>query len=117
MTEDRDSDAFAARWRAVLEAEIADLARAREATRDDRAPVALDQQSVGRLARMDAMQMQAMAAASQVRRAQREQRLREALGRLDAGEFGWCAECGEPIPEGRLKIDPTLARCVTCAAG
>ena len=40
--------------------EIANLDRLREQARDSCAPVTLDQQSVGRLSRMDAMQQQAM---------------------------------------------------------
>ena len=36
--------------------EIAELDRLRGQARDSRAPVVLDQQSVGRLSRMDAMQ-------------------------------------------------------------
>ena len=40
--------------------EIADLDRLRGQAQDSCAPVTLDQQSVGRLSRMDAMQQQAM---------------------------------------------------------
>ena len=40
--------------------EIANLDRLREQARDSCASVTLDQQSVGRLSRMDAMQQQAM---------------------------------------------------------
>jgi DnaK suppressor protein len=112
-----DDDAFAARWRAAIEAELAEIGAESAATRDDRAPVELDQQSVGRLARMDAMQVQAMAAAAERRRADRAVRLREALRRVETGEFGWCEGCGERIAEGRLKIDPTVPLCIACARG
>jgi len=112
-----DDDAFATRWRAAIEAELAELDAASVATRDNRAPVELDQQSVGRLARMDAMQVQAMAAATERRRATRAARLREALRRIGAGDFGWCEGCGERIAEGRLTIDPTVPLCIACARG
>jgi len=79
--------------------------------------VTLDQQSVGRLSRMDALQGQAMAQATHARRRQMRARIAAALQRLDDGEFGWCEGCGEPIAPRRLELDPTLTRCVGCAAG
>ncbi len=114
---DPDDPAFVARWRIRLETEIAELTAASASTKDDRAPVILDQQSVGRLARMDAMQMQAMAAASERRRVERTGLLRRALARLERGEFGWCDDCGEPIAEKRLEADSTITRCIACARG
>lgn len=63
---------------------------------------------------MDALQNQALAAGTEARRAARIRAIDAALGRIDEGEFGYCAECGEPIPERRLDLDPTLARCVSC---
>lgn len=117
MTEDSEGAASDRRWRAVIEAELTEIDAASAATRDDRAPVELDQQSVGRLARMDAMQVQAMAAATQRRRSVRAARLREALKRIEAGEFGWCEACGGRIADGRLNIDPTVPLCISCARG
>ena len=86
-------------------------------TREDRKPVALDQQSVGRLSRMDAMQQQAMAQAEERRRAIERQRIDLALERLGAGEYGFCTDCGEPIAEKRLALDPCAAKCIDCARG
>ncbi len=34
-----------------------------------------------------------------------------ALERLDAGQYGRCEDCGEPIPEERLSALPTARRC------
>lgn len=81
-----------------------------EASADDRGPVQLDQQSAGRLTRMDAMQRQAMASETQRRRQLRRQKLEQALKRIDEGEFGFCAECGDVIPDRRLDTDPTQSR-------
>lgn len=39
----------------------------------------------------------------------------DALARLDAGTYGICAGCGQPIPEGRLEIRPFAQYCVACA--
>ncbi|WP_049642454.1 TraR/DksA family transcriptional regulator [Candidatus Rhodobacter oscarellae] len=79
--------------------------------------VELDQQSVGRLSRMDALQSQAMSKATQARRDQQKSRVASALARMDDGEYGYCAECGEDIPLKRLALDPTVPTCVTCARG
>lgn len=38
-----------------------------------------------------------------------------ALGRLDAGTYGTCERCGEPIPEGRLEARPVARTCIRCA--
>nr|WP_319387469.1 TraR/DksA C4-type zinc finger protein [uncultured Roseibium sp.] len=80
-----------------------------------RAPVTLDQQSVGRLSRMDALQGQAMAQASERQRRADIQKISAALHRLDAGEYGDCVECGEEIAEKRLEVDPAAAFCIRCA--
>lgn len=79
--------------------------------------VTLDQQAVGRLSRMDALQNQAMAKATQTRRTAQRQRIIAALARIDDDEFGYCEECGEEIATGRLDLDPAAPKCVSCAAG
>jgi RNA polymerase-binding transcription factor len=38
----------------------------------------------------------------------------DALVRIDRGVYGVCADCGKPIPEGRLDARPEAARCVGC---
>ncbi|MBM69664.1 MAG: dimethylmenaquinone methyltransferase [Haliea sp.] len=40
---------------------------------------------------------------------------RAALARLDAGTYGSCERCGEPISAARLQVLPTAAHCVNCA--
>lgn len=110
----RDDETLQAR--AQLEAELAELRAASVATADDRQPVALDQASVGRLSRMDAMQVQAMAQAADRQRQQRIRRVEAALERVAAGDYGWCVRCGEAIASARLEADPAVPTCVTCAA-
>ena len=80
-----------------------------------RDPVALDQQSVGRLSRMDAMQQQAMSQATEKKRKMDLVRIESAERRLRDDDYGYCAECGEEIPDGRLAIDPMAENCVGCA--
>lgn len=40
---------------------------------------------------------------------------RRALDRIEAGEYGYCVECGEEISEGRLDARPEAALCIDCA--
>lgn len=82
---------------------------------DSRDTVELDQQSVGRLSRMDAMQQQAMAAATERQRSAELQRIAAAFVRIEDGEYGYCEGCGEEIPDARLAIDPSVSTCIGCA--
>ncbi len=105
----------ASRIQAALDGLRATLLKSSADTLADRRPVELDQQSVGRLSRMDALQVQAMAQAQEGRRQDQLRRIDAALQRLADGEYGACVECGEDIPAKRLEIDPTVVRCVDCA--
>ena len=102
-------------YRQRLENNIADLLKDDAASTESRSTVALDQQSVGRLSRMDAIQQQAMAIATHQRRLTEINRARAAIARIDEGEFGWCVDCGEEIAVKRLAYDPSLPTCVSCA--
>lgn len=101
--------------RGRLEALVTELDAAFEGGADGGATVELDQQRTGRLSRMDALQGQAMAKASQQRRETQRARARRALKRLDEGEGGLCIDCLEPIARSRLEIDPAAECCITCA--
>jgi DnaK suppressor protein len=39
-----------------------------------------------------------------------------AIGRLDAGHYGQCDRCGQPIPVARLTARPTATTCIRCAS-
>jgi len=41
-------------------------------------------------------------------------KIREALERIDNGEFGECEECGDEIGEARLKARPVTTLCIEC---
>jgi DnaK suppressor protein len=94
--------------------EIDELRALSDGSREGRAPVELDQQSVGRLSRMDAMQQQSMDVAREERRRRRLAVLNAALRRLDEDEYGYCLACGEDILPERLNIDPAVTLCVAC---
>ena len=101
-------------FRARIEGEQQELRMLSDAGRKARAPVELDQQSVGRLSRMDAIQQQAMDLAREERRRARLAMLAAALHRLDKDEFGYCLACGEDISRQQLEIDPAVTLCVDC---
>ncbi len=103
--------------RKVLMQRLEELETLSRDSQTDRNPVTLDQQSVGRLSRMDAMQQQAMAQATERQRLIDLQKIHAALKRVDTGDFGYCEKCGDEIAEERLKIDPAVAMCVKCARG
>lgn len=109
-----DADVIEA-FRERLQSELDETIRLIDESREYRAPVELDQQSVGRLSRMDAMQQQAMAQDITRRRQHRKLAIERALSRIRDSEFGYCAGCGEPIAVRRLEIDPTFEACVRCA--
>lgn len=50
----------------------------------------------------------------QLRLREKEARLRASLEAIEAGTYGICADCGGPIPEGRLRRIPDATRCVPC---
>ncbi len=96
----------------TLQAELAGL---ESLSKDSTATVELDQSSVGRLSRMDALQGQQMALEAGRRRKQELQRIRAALDRIENGEFGYCLSCGDEIALGRLAINPATNHCVRCS--
>lgn len=95
----------------------AEIEALEQSSAEGRAPVELDQQSVGRVSRMDAMERQAMALAVQERRRQELLRIDAALARIASDDFGWCVVCGEEIEDARLELDPALPTCRDCAQG
>ena len=104
------------RWRSKLLALRTELEGIEQSGADATAVVELDQAKVGRLSRMDAMQAQAMAQASQQRREQTLRRIEAALQRLDEDEYGYCLDCGESVNPKRLEFDPTVELCIDCAS-
>lgn len=93
-----------------------ELLKLEEISNDARETVELDQQAVGRLSRMDALQGQAMAQEQQRRRQHDLIRIEAALRRIEDEEYGYCLECGEEVSEKRLDIDPMATLCITCAS-
>ena len=108
-----DPDLAQARERLLrLRAELESLAATNEASSE---VVELDQTRVGRLSRMDAMQVQAMSQESSRRREITLRNITLALARIDTGDYGYCQSCDEPINPKRLEFDPSALLCIQCA--
>jgi len=99
-------------FRQLLEQQLAESRDAVQA--GDIGTVMLDQSSVGRLSRMDAMQQQAMAKGLKERTQRNLRRLQAALDRIPAGTFGLCCRCGELMTRERLSADPATPFCADC---
>ena len=102
-------------YRQRLLARQSELKDFSESSREARSAVDLDQSRVGRLSRIDALQMQAMEQASEARRRLELQRIEKALNLIDSGNYGECISCGELISPKRLNLDPSFINCVSCA--
>ncbi len=111
MTSEIDVDDFKQR----LEARREELKRLQEMSEGSRAAVELDQTSVGRVSRIDAMQQQQMALATERQRAEELVRIEAALLRIADGSYGECLDCGEEIAAKRLAFDPSIPLCIACA--
>ncbi len=64
---------------------------------------------------MDALQGQEIARAAERRRNIEVRKIDAVLARLDSGDYGRCARCGEEIATARLALDPAVPVCVDCA--
>ena len=76
--------------------------------------VTLEQNKVGRLSRMDALQQQAMHKASQNLIRNRLVQVDKALQSLLSGDYGYCESCGNEISASRLQVRPESLICVSC---
>ncbi len=98
-----------------LEERLKEITEGQQHQKNGAAPVELDQARLGRLSRMDAMQQQAMSKATARLTDLERQRIQSALTRMGADEYGYCVICEEEIAEGRLRFDPSVLVCITCA--
>lgn len=93
--------------------QLAEVKASLELASDDAKPVDLGL-SIGRLSRVDALQQQHMAVARRRDLETRRSQLRAALARIEAGSFGECLSCEEPIGLGRLRARPESTLCRDC---
>lgn len=115
MSERKDIDIAAMKDRLLeMKAELEALADEHEHDGD---VVELDQTTQGRLSRMDAMRVQAMAQEVARRREMEQKRIEVALKRVEDGNYGYCVSCDEEIQPKRLDFDPSIPNCINCARG
>lgn len=76
--------------------------------------VNLDQTSVGRISRMDAMQQQSMAVSTRQKAALRLRKVKAALQAMTQDEYGYCRQCDETIAFNRLLAQPEAKLCLSC---
>lgn len=97
--------------------ERARLARDIESLKELTRPVAPGADSLDEVSRMDAIQNKSVNEAALATSRSRLAGMEYALKRLDDDdpEFGYCVDCGEPIPFARLMSMPEASRCVNCA--
>ena len=105
------------KYKKLIELQLQELTAENELGQSSQKTVELDQQSVGRLSRMDALQSQAMAQAQQRRRDVLKSSLTAALQRLEEEEFGYCVDCGDEIEEARLSASLVILKCMSCLRG
>jgi len=70
--------------------------------------------AIGRISRVDAIQMQQMAQANRRTTMRRLEQTKAALQRVSAEVYGECAECGGDIGYPRLKARPEAPFCLDC---
>ena len=71
--------------------------------------------SLGRLTRMDAIQIQKMQEANLEVAKLNIEKLKESLQKIDREDFGQCAYCKKMIGFERLKAMPETNMCIACA--
>lgn len=89
----------------------------RQALSDNKAssdPVKLDQQLMGRVSRIDAIQQQNMASASRAKQELQLRKVLQALRLIHEEDYGYCRQCDEPIGYARLRIKPEATLCIIC---
>lgn len=100
----------------LLETQLHELGSQLENAESAARPVELDQQSVGRVSRIDAIQQQQMALANREQAQLLAQRIRLALQRIEEGSYGDCLRCGAAIAFARLEVQPYATLCLDCQA-
>ena len=76
--------------------------------------VVLDQTSVGRVSRVDAMQQQSMAVSTRANAQTNLRKIIAALKRIDADDYGFCSKCDQSIEFKRLRVQPQASYCLNC---
>ncbi len=120
----QDAGMFAEPPEELTEAQVVEIGAELRALRDELSaaftdgaehakPVDLDS-PIGRVSRIDAIQMQQMAKESQYRLRDRLIAVKAAIERLEDDDYGFCIVCDDPIGYARLKVAPESVACIRC---
>lgn len=110
------NDADLHKFKHLLEQQRDELMSSHQLAQGSTETVELDQSSVGRISRMDAMQSQSMAIETTRLRQQQLRKISTALALIESGDYGYCNVCDNEIDVRRLDIDPASTMCVACAS-
>jgi len=102
------------RLKVAIKEKMALLKTQLEAENEETKPIAPDV-AIGRLSRLDSMQMQQMALEMERRQKVELKDLEDALDRIAKGTYGTCELCRAEIAEERLLAVPTATLCISCA--
>lgn len=97
----------------IIRERLGEIRKQLESGAEDREAVSPDK-SIGRLSRLDSMQMQQMALAGKRRLEEEIRDLEEALKRIATGRYGTCGLCGRDIARERLEYQLAAVSCVRC---
>ncbi|MDA0348414.1 MAG: TraR/DksA C4-type zinc finger protein [Verrucomicrobia bacterium] len=98
----------------AIEIRMTELTSILQTKTEDTKPIEPDV-SIGRLSRLDSMQMQQMALEQRRRKESELQKLKNALKRMEDGSYGTCMMCRQPIAPARLEAQPDAILCINCA--
>lgn len=98
----------------AIDTRIAELRAFLSTDSEDTKPIKPDV-AIGRLSRLDSMQMQQMALEQRRRQEGELQKLKDALKRIENGSYGTCMMCRQPIATARLLAKPDAILCIHCA--
>ena len=101
------------RIRDKIFAETARLRHDVEGLKEITKPIVLE--DMDEITRMDAIVNKSVNDAALAAAKSRLAKLEYAAKRLDDPDFGYCAECGDPIPVPRMFAMPESTLCVDCA--
>jgi DnaK suppressor protein len=96
---------------------LAKLERSLKISGESARPRDLEQDTVGRLSRIDALQNAGLTANLEERERAQLGQVVEALRRIEDGTYGACNACGGTIPIERLMVFPETKACTACARG
>ena len=102
------------KFKPVIEQKVNEL-RLLLKEKDETAQAVKPDNAIGRLSRIDAMQLQQMSIELRRQREAELSRLERALRLIEEGDYGMCPRCEDDIEPKRLEAAPDAIFCFKCA--